>query len=361
MSAYSLHNSISACERLTQSARSNFAPAFNLLPKEKRQAMKILYAYTRFTDDIADQADIHPETGEALPTSLRRKRQKVNQWANIVETVFGFPGQTEPQIASAEDVSAFERLEQQFPGCGGLVYLPALKMIVDRFCIPRESLFHLIEGIELDIEPRRFESFEDCADYCHQVATSVGFASLAVWGTTEPIFSDHVVRAAKACWIAFQWTNILRDIVEDTQNDRFYLPQNELQRFGLTEKQFLEIFDRKSRDNKIRMPKGLSPIERFEYENLTRQLGEFERKLERFLLHQFERGEIYYTNAAPLYRLIEPDSRRVFGLMWTRYYTLFRKIRSNPLKICRGRLSLSLLTKLRLLLRWRLLPCWRLK
>jgi len=361
MSVYSLRNSISACERLTQSARSNFAPAFNLLPKEKRQAMKILYAYTRFTDDMADQSDIDPETGEALPTSPRRKRQKVNQWTTIVETVLGFPGQTEPQITAAEDETAFEQLEQKFPGCGGLVYLPALKMIVDRFCIPRESLFHLIEGIESDIEPRRFDSFDDSADYCHQVATSVGFATLAIWGTTEPLFSDPVVRAAKACGIAFQWTNILRDLFEDAQNDRFYLPQKELQRFGLTEKQFLEILNRQNRDRERRMPKGLSPSERFEYENLTHQLGEFERKLDGFLLHQFERGEIYYTNAEPLYRLIDRDSRRVYGMMWTRYYALFRKIRANPFKICRGRISLSTLTKLRLLLRWRLFPCWRLR
>ena len=361
MSAHSLRNSISACERLTQSARSNFAPAFGILPREKRQAMKILYAYTRFTDDLADQVDIDPTTGEALSTSPRRKRQRINQWSNIVEAVFGFPGVSEPKIASAEDTPAFEQLEQQFPGSGGLVYLPALKMIVDRFCIPRESLFHLIEGVESDIEPRRFENFEDSADYCHQVATSVGFASLAIWGTTEPLFSEPIVRAAKACGIAFQWTNVLRDIIEDAKIDRFYLPQRELRRFGLTEKQFLEILDCKSRGNKRRMPKNLSSVERFEFENLMRQLGDFGQKLDGFLLHQFERGEIYYTNAAPLYRLIEPDSRRVFGLMWTRYYTLFRKIRANPFKIGRGRVSLSALAKLRLLLRWRLLPCWRLK
>jgi phytoene synthase len=289
MSPYSLRNSISACDRLTQSARSNFAPAFGLLPTAKRQAMKILYAYTRFTDDLADSPDINPETGETLPTSPRRKRQKVNQWSNIVEAVFGFPGESEAQIDSAENTAAFEQLEQKFPGCGGVVYLPALKMIVDQFGIPRESLFHLIEGVESDIEPRRFETFDDCADYCHQVATSVGFASLAIWETTEPLFSDPIVRAAKACGIAFQWTNILRDIVDDAKNDRFYLPQKELSRFGLTEKQFLEALEYKGQDDRKRRPKKMTSIEQYQYENAMRRNGDFERKLETFLLHQFER------------------------------------------------------------------------
>ena len=308
--------------------------------------MEILYAYSRFTDDIADQSDIDPETGEALPTSLRRKRQKINQWSNIVETVFGFPGQTEPQIASAEDETAFERLEQQFSGCAGLVYLPALKMIVDRFRVPREPLFHLLEGVELDLEPRRFEAFEDCAEYCHQVATSVGLASLAVWGTTEPLFSERVVRAAKACGLAFQWTNILRDIFEDAQNDRFYLPQKELRRFGLTEKQFLSILDCKSWNDMKRRPKGMTDAEKYQHEELLRQLGAFERKFEGFLLHQFERCEIYYTNAAPLYGMIKSDSRKVYGMMWSRYHAIFRKIRANPLKVGRGGISLSPLAKL---------------
>ena len=362
MSAYSLRNSISACERLTQSARSNFAPVFALLPKEKRQAMKILYAYARFTDDLADQTDVDPNTGASLPTSPRRKRQKINQWTAVLDDVLGFPGISEPKIHTPEDEAGFQQLEQDFPGSSGIVYLPALKMIVDRFGIPREALFHLIEGVESDLEPQRFETFDECADYCHQVATSVGFASLAVWGTTGPIFSDNIVRAAKACGIAFQWTNILRDIFEDAERDRFYLPQNELQRFGLTEKQFLQALDRKSWDEMKGKPNAtMTQADRYEHEHLMQQLGNFERKLDRFLLHQFERCEIYYTNAAPLYQMIERDSRKVFGMMWARYYSLFRKIRDNPFNLCRRRVSLSFLAKLRLMLRWRFLPCQRLK
>ena len=361
MSAYSLRESIRACEQLTQSARSNFAAAFGLLPPAKRQAMSILYAYTRFTDDLVDRPDIDVETNEELPTSPRRKRQKINQWTHVVETVLGFPGYSEPKIVSAEDEGAFEQLGKDFSGCPGLTYLPALKMIVERFQIPREPLFHLLEGLESDVEPRRFEAFEDCAEYCHQVATSVGFASLAIWGTTEPLFSDRVVRAAKACGLAFQWTNILRDVLEDSAAGRFYLPQTELRRFGLTEKQFLSVLDYKNWNDVKRFPRTTSGEEKYEHEELLRQLGSFERKFESFLLHQFERCEIYYTNAAPLYRMIEPDSRKVYGMMWSRYHKLYGKIRSRPLRIGKRRVVLSSLAKLRLFLRWRCLPCWRLK
>ena len=360
MSAYSLRASISACEQLTQSARSNFAPAFSLLPTEKRQAMKILYAYTRFTDDLADKADIDPETAQALPTSPRRKRQKINQWASIVEAVLGVPGISEPRITAAEDETAFERIVQDYPGCSGVGYLPALKMIVDRFHIPREPLFHLLDGVESDIEPRRFETFDESAEYCHQVATSVGFATLAIWGTTEPLFSGHVVKAAKACGLAFQWTNILRDLQEDSNEGRFYLPQQELRRFGLTEKQFLAVLDCKSWDAMKHRPDKLSEVDRYEHEELIRQLVAFERKFEAFLIHQFERCEIYYTNATPLYRMIKPDSRKVYGMMWSRYRAVFHKIRTNPRRIGWGNASLSLMAKLRLFLRWRFLPCWQL-
>ncbi len=361
MTDFSLRNSITACDLLTRASHSSFAPAFSLLPSAKRQAMEILYAYTRFTDDLADMPDVDPTTGQELPTSPRRKRQKINQWSSIVEAVLGYPGETEPRIGSAEDAAAFQQLEHDFPGCPGIVYLPALRKIVDDFHIPRVSLFHLIEGIESDIEPRRFETFDDCADYCHQVATSVGFASLSIWGTTEPLFSEHVVKAAKACGIAFQWTNILRDIIEDFRNGRFYLPEVELTRCGLTEKQFESILDRKSWNEMRKRPKKMSEKDLYEYNNLLRQTDEFEQKVLRFLQQQLERCEIYYTNAAALYPLINADSRNVYGMMWSRYNALFKKIRRNPLRIGERRVSLSLWKKCSIYFRWHFLSCRRLK
>jgi len=361
MSDYSLRSSIRICKRITQTSNSSFVPAFSLLPTAKREAMEILYAYTRFTDDLVDQPDIDPQTGAAIPANMRRKLQKLNQWVAALETTLGSLSGTTAKITDANDAAAFLAMEQNFPGCNGLELLPALKMIVDRFRIPREPLFHLIDGVESDIEPRTFETFDDCTDYCHQVATSVGFASLAIWGTTEPLFSDPVVRAAKACGIAFQWTNILRDLAEDIRNGRFYLPQNELHRSGLTENQFNSLLDRKTWNEQKKKPKNFSESDQYAFNEMLHRMENFEEKFNKLIQTQLERCEIYYTNAAMLYPLIQRDSRRVYGMMWSRYYALFRKIQSRPLRITKNRVQLSPFEKLRLLLRWKLLPCRRLK
>ena len=360
MSDYSLRNSLLACKNLTRSSKSNFSPAFSLLPGAKREAMHVLYAYTRFTDDLVDRPEIAPHTGQIISVGTQQKLEKLNRWAGALESVLGVPGGSPAMIETAEDETGFLHLAEEFPDCKGLVYLPALKMIVDRFRIPLEPLYHLLDGVESDIEPQTFETFDDCADYCHQVATSVGFASLAIWGTTEPLFSDPVVRAAKACGIAFQWTNILRDLVEDDAQGRIYLPHSELQRFGLTEKQFGSLLDRKTWNEEKRRPKDLAEHQRYAFDEMVRRMEGFEDKFNRLLSHQFDRCEIYYTNSAPLYQLIRSDSRKVYGMMWSRYYALYRKLRSNPLRLTREKVRLSAFQKLRLLLRWKLLPCRRL-
>ena len=349
MPDFSLHNSIRACQHLTQSSRSSFAPAFSLLPREKREAMEILYAYNRFTDDLVDD----PEA------DAPQKHDRIHRWGGVLEAVLGVPGG--PPGLNAEDADAFRTLGEQFPDCGGLELLPALKMIIDRFKIPLEPLYHLLDGMESDIEPRTFETFDDCADYCHQVATSVGFASLAIWGTTEPLFSEPVVKAAKACGIAFQWTNVLRDLAEDYGQGRIYLPLSELRRFGLTEKQFGSLLDQKTWQAEKMRPKDLTDAERYAFDEMVNRMGAFEEKFLRLLHHQFERCEIYYTNSAPLYELIRPESRKVYGMMWSRYYALFKKLRSKPYSLTQGRVRLSTLRKLRLLLRWKLLPPKRLR
>lgn len=361
MSNYSLANSIRICKQLTRQSGSSFVPAFALLPSAKREAMEIFYAYNRFTDDLVDQPDFDPKTGRPIETNVRRKRQKLNQWVGALEAALGTLGTDDVGIADPNDETAFRNLEQRFPGCEGLELLPALKMIIGKFNIPREPLFHLIDGVDSDIEPRRFETFDDCADYCHQVATSVGFASLAIWGTEKPLFSDPVVHAAKACGIAFQWTNILRDLLEDYHDGRIYLPQSELQRFGLTEKQFGSLLDRKSWDEQKQKPKDLSSFDHYAHEDMIQQMKNFEEKFDKLLAHQFGRCEIYFSNATPLFHLIRPDCRKVFGMMWSRYYALFQKMRSKPLRITKGRTALSSLQKLRLFLRWKFLPAWRLR
>ena len=352
----SLSHSIRACRRLTAQAHSNFAPAFALLPAAKRQAMEILYAYTRFTDDLADLPDVD-SNGEIIEITPRRKRQKLNQWVGALEAVLGKIGDENVPDIHPKNAKAFQDLAEQFPGCGGLLFLPALKMIVDKFQIPREPLFHLIDGIESDIEPKPFATIDDSIDYCHQVATSVGFATLAIWGTTEPLFSETVVKAAKACGVAFQWTNIVRDMGEDYRNGRIYLPQSELQRFGLTEKQFGSLLDGADWSAQKKPPKKETNYDPFAHQMMVSEMRKFEEKFRRLVDQQLRRCEVYYDNSLPLYDLIHRDSRRAFGLMWNYYYSLFQKIYRNPLLVTRQtRVRLSFGKKFSLWFDWRFVP-----
>ena len=357
----SLSGSIRACQQRTALAHSNFVPAFALLPVAKRLAMEILYAYTRFTDDLADLPDFS-EGGTVIETSLRRKKQKLNQWTEAIEAVLGKIGDKNPPQIDPKDEQTFQRLAEQFPGCGGLVFLPALKMIVDKFNIPREPLFHLIDGIETDLEPKPFTTFDDCADYCHQVATSVGFASLAIWGTTQPLFSEPVIKAAKACGVAFQWTNVVRDMLEDHRNGRTYLPQSELQRFGLTDKQFGSMLDGTAWSAQKKPPKKGEDHDPYAHQNMVAEMEKFEERFLKLLDHQLRRCEVYYDNSMPLYGLIRRDSRRTFCLMWNYYHSLYRKIYRNPLITTKERrIRLSSYQKFRLWFRWRFLLCRKLR
>ena len=357
----SLSNSIRACRHLTALAHSNFAPAFALLPSAKRQAMEILYAYTRFTDDLADLPDFNAATGSTIHVSPRRKKQKFNQWIGAIETVFGrIDDENVPEVDPHDD-QAFQQIAQQFPGCAGVIFLPALKMIVDKYKIPREPLFHLIDGVESDMEPKPFGTFEESVDYCHQVATSVGFATLAIFGTTEPLFSDPVIKAAKACGVAFQWTNIVRDMLEDYRQGRIYLPQSELQRFGLTEKQFGSILDGADWAAQKKPPKKMNARDKRDHRNMTEEMMKFEEKFLKLVSHQLNRCTVYYENSYPLYHLIQKDSRRAFGLMWNYYYALFQKISKKPWCITKeDRVRLSSYRKFQLWFHWRFTPCFRL-
>ena len=357
----SLSQSIHACRQLTTLAHSNFAPAFALLPAAKRQAMEILYAYTRFTDDLADLPDFSPD-GSSVEISPRRKKQKLNQWVAALEALLGKVGDEQIPPIDPRDEEAFQHIAERFPGCGGLIFLPALKKIVDKYNIPREPLFHLIDGIESDLEPKPFATFDDSADYCHQVATSVGFASLAIWGTVKPLFSESVIKAAKACGIAFQWTNIVRDMLEDYQNGRVYLPQSELQRFGLTEKQFGSLLDGAAWAEQKVLPTTDEPHDRFAYRDMISEMGKFEEKFLKLMSYQLNRCEVYYENSTPLYRLIHRDSRQTFGLMWNYYHSLYRRISRNPWLVTKKeRVRLPLFRRCHLWFSWRYLPHGKLR
>jgi phytoene synthase len=190
-----LQASYQFCGRLARREARNFYYAFRLLPRCERLSMCALYAFLRHTDDLADE-----------PGSAVAKSSALDAWRLELE-------------------SALAGLSTAWPG------LPALADTVARHGIPADLLRKAIEGVFMDVEPRRFETFHDLADYCYHVASVVGLACLHIWGYRSD--GGRAERLAESCGIALQLTNIIRDVRDDARNGRIYLPDEDLARFGV--------------------------------------------------------------------------------------------------------------------------------
>jgi phytoene synthase len=164
----------------------------------------------------------------------------------------------------------------------------------------------------MDLLPRRFSNFEDLYPYCYKVASVVGLVCLHIFG-----FKDkEALVYAEACGIAFQLTNILRDIREDAQMGRIYLPLKDLERFGYTERALID--------------------------------GQLNRAFQNLMQFEVERAEEYYKKAAPLINYIDPDSRHALRVMISIYYGILTKIRKKDYDTLSQRISLSLSEKVRI-------------
>jgi phytoene synthase len=157
--------------------------------------MSALYAFLRHTDDLAD-----------VSASAAWKAQAIASWRLELD-------------------AALAGRDCQWPG------LPALADTVARHGIPVHRLHEVIDGVSMDVEPRRYETFADLALYCHHVASAVGLCCLHIWGYRSN--EGKAERLAEACGIALQLTNIIRDVREDAANGRIYLPVEDLERFGV--------------------------------------------------------------------------------------------------------------------------------
>jgi phytoene synthase len=189
-----LRISAQACRAITAAAGSNFPVAFRLLPRPRRQAMNALYAFLRVTDDLADEA------GE-----IPAKRQRLASWR----------------------AGLLAALDGRFTHA----IFPALADTLTRYHIPVRLLLDVISGVEADLQPARFPTFADLYPYCYRVASAVGLACVRVWGLRPGVRWEEADDSAEAAGIAFQLTNILRDLGEDLARGRVYLPTEELARF----------------------------------------------------------------------------------------------------------------------------------
>jgi len=189
---------------ITRKSASNLALAFILLPREKRDAMSALYAFCREIDDIADN--------ELTPAKARR--QQLAAWREDLSLAFTLQPSAFPQFPTNRELQPF----------------------VDRYKLPFSLFDELIRGVEMDLDIKRYETFEELEQYCYRVASVVGLLSIEIFGYKNPgcrIYADSLGKA-------LQLTNILRDVRTDAERGRIYLPLKELAAHGVPEADILE-------------------------------------------------------------------------------------------------------------------------
>ncbi|HUJ78991.1 MAG TPA: presqualene diphosphate synthase HpnD [Nitrospiria bacterium] len=183
---------------ITRRSKTNFYFAFLFLPKAQREALYAVYAFARQVDDTVDLA-VSPLAAEEAIAGWRAELDRV------------YSGSPEHPVARQ------------------------LSAAVTRYRLPREHFDALIDGVEMDLTRRRYETFEQLARYCYRVASVVGLICIEIFGYRNPATRDYAI----AQGMAFQLTNILRDIKIDAAKGRIYLPMDELARFGYGEAELL--------------------------------------------------------------------------------------------------------------------------
>ena len=186
--------------KITKESKTNFLYSFTLLPAEKNEAINTVYAFCRKTDDIVDDES----------TTIEDRFDKLSLWREEFEKALN--GNTEHAL-----------LEQ-------------VVRIINKFAIPVEPFYDLIEGMEMDLKKNRYKTFEELYDYCYRAAATVGLMSVEVFGYRNKNTKEFAVNLG----IAMQLTNILRDVKKDAERGRIYIPEEDLIRFGYNENDLLD-------------------------------------------------------------------------------------------------------------------------
>jgi len=263
-----LARSYTYCERLAQREAGNFYPAFRVLPTAQRRSMCALYAFMRIADDLSD--------GEGSPLE---KQAALCTWRR--------------QLAQALEGDYHHPLHAAF------------HHTVHAYHIPQKYLDAVLDGVEMDLFCSSYATFADLYHYCYRVASAVGLSCIYIWGFKD----DRAKQAAESAGIAFQLTNILRDLGEDATRGRVYLPLEDLERFGHAAAQL----------------RGGERNERF-------------RELMRF---EVRRTRCYYEEARPLFAWLPPAGRAVFQVMMGTYQALLDAIEQRDYDVFSSRVSLS--------------------
>lgn len=281
LSAGNVEASYRYCRAVAKGRAKNFYYSFLLLDKPQRDAMCAIYAFMRHCDDLSDDPAV---------TDKAQLRHRVALWR--VQLDRALHGEIE-----------------------GDPIWPAFHDTVTRYAIPHHYFHEMIDGILSDLEPRQMQTFDELYRYCYQVASVVGLTIIHIFGFRSP----KALLLAEKCGVAFQLTNILRDVREDAGMDRVYLPCEDLARFDV-------------------------PVEQL---RSGKEDGRF-RDLMRF---ESNRARAYYDESAPLSGLIEPKSRRSLWALRQIYLRLLGRIEDANYSVLARRINVPKHAKIALLLR----------
>lgn len=273
MQALDLDESYRYCEKNTKERAKNFYYGIRLLPPEQRRSMCAMYAFFRYCDDVSD-GDIKGSKADLL-----------KEWRASIDG---------SEVGSSRILPAFYDAKRKHG-------------------IPSGYFHAMIDGVEADLTKSRYATFEELYRYCYCVASTVGLVCVHVYGFDH---SPEALQMAEWRGIAFQLTNILRDVAEDLSLGRVYLPADELARAGLSEQDLLSGRD--------------TPAMR------------------QFLKEQVARAQDYYAKAAGLDERVHAECRSSLGAMTNIYQALLNKVGSMGCGVLKKRARLSTVEKLRL-------------
>jgi phytoene synthase len=265
------------CQQKAVQSGSSFYYSFLYLPLEKRRAITALYAFCREVDDVVDEC-----TDPAVATA------KLAWWRQEVASIFS----KERGINPSHPVTK------------------ALAGVAQSFNLTAERLNEIIDGMEMDLNYNRYADFETLRLYCYHVASVVGLCSVEIFGYRN----SNTLKYAQDLGLAFQLTNIIRDVGEDARRDRIYLPQDELVRFGVSEEDILQ----------------------------SRESDNFRRLME----FQIERAESYYDSASAALSAEDRKNQLSGIIMAAIYRTLLQEIKSDGYHVMQHRISLTPVRKL---------------
>ena len=275
--AESLRQSYAECNRVAREAHSSFYLAFFGLRKPKRNALCALYAFNRLVDNVSDE-----------PGDLESKRRGLARWRALLD-------------------------EAAAGNTGDHPILPALADTISRFEIPTRYFHDLILGAEMDLTINTYATFDRLSEYCYRVAGTVGLTCTHVFGFGDPKAPDLAERLG----LAFQLTNIIRDVRSDYVLGRIYIPQEDLHHFGC---------------------------------QTTDLAGPLTERLQNLLQFEADRAWRFYEEGAQLVHRIDPDSRATLWALIRTYSTLLARIEERDFDVFSSRISLSSAEKIQYLL-----------